>query len=58
MGDTSETNTKVLSGELFVRCGSTTNAYTENRRKSLAICAKCDFSPTDMSGYKCMVGNR
>ena len=30
MGDTSETNTNVLSLELFFRCGSTKNAYTEN----------------------------
>ena len=30
MGDTNETNTKVLSGELFFRYGSTTNAYTKN----------------------------
>ena len=31
MGDTSETNTKVLSQELFFRCGSTKKtAYTEN----------------------------
>ena len=29
MGDTSETNTKVLSRELFFRCGSTKNAYKE-----------------------------
>ena len=29
MGDTTETNTNVLSGELFFRCGSTTNTYTE-----------------------------
>ena len=28
MGDTTETNKKVLSGEFFFRCGSTTNAYT------------------------------
>ena len=29
MGDTSETNSKVLSRELFFRCGSNKNSYTE-----------------------------
>ena len=44
LGDTTEANTNVLSQNLFFRCGSTTNAYTENHYM-------CEMGPLPKYGH-------